>query len=68
EQAAGELVRVLDADPRHSDAVFNLAQLRMRQGALADAAALYRRYLTLDPPEEWARTARRAILYCSGLA
>ncbi|MBL8556972.1 MAG: tetratricopeptide repeat protein [Phenylobacterium sp.] len=66
--ASDELVRVLDADPRYSDAVFNLAQLRMKAGALADAAALYRRYLTLDPPEDWARTARRAILYCSGVA
>lgn len=64
--AAGELVRVLDADPRHPDAVFNLAQLRMKEGALTDAKALYERYLALDPPEDWARTARRALLYCEG--
>lgn len=66
--ASDELVRVLDADPRHSDAVFNLAQLRMKSGALGDAKALYERYLALDPPEDWARTARRALRYCSGQA
>jgi len=67
EAAAGELVRVLDADPRHPDAVFNLAQLRMKSGAMAEAKTLYERYLALDPPEDWARTARRALRYCSGL-
>lgn len=66
--AAGELVRVLDADPRHPDAVFNLAQLRMKSGAMAEAKTLYERYLALDPPEDWARTARRALQYCAGQA
>lgn len=65
--AAGELVRVLDADPRHPDAVFNLAQLRMKAGAMGEAKSLYERYLALDPPEDWARTARRALQYCAGL-
>jgi len=68
EAAAGELVRVLDADPRHPDAVFNLAQLRMKSGAMGEAKSLYERYLALDPPEEWARTARRALQYCAGFA
>lgn len=66
--ASAELVRVLDADPKHSDAVFNLAQLRMKAGAMTEAKSLYERYLALDPPEDWARTARRALRYCSGLA
>ena len=66
--AAGELVRVLEADPRHPDAVFNLAQLRMKSGAMGEAKTLYERYLALDPPEDWARTARRALRYCSGQA
>ncbi|HEY0651028.1 tetratricopeptide repeat protein [Phenylobacterium sp.] len=68
EAASVELVRVLDADPRHSDAVFNLAQLRMKSGAIGEAKTLYERYLALDPPEDWARTARRALQVCSGLA
>jgi tetratricopeptide (TPR) repeat protein len=63
--AADELIRVLQADPRHSDAVFNLAQLRLQAGALDDAKRLYERYLTLDPPADWAATARKAIIYCA---
>jgi tetratricopeptide (TPR) repeat protein len=63
--AAVELVRVLDADAKHSDALFNLAQLRMQAGELAAAKALYERYLALGPPDDWAATARKAILYCA---
>lgn len=63
--AAVELDRVLGADPRHADALFNLAQLRMQAGELGPAKALYERYLALSPPEEWAATARKAIVYCS---
>ena len=60
-----ELNRVLDADPVHADAVFNLAQLRLQAGELAAAKGLYERYLRLDPPEDWAAKARKAILYCT---
>jgi thioredoxin-like negative regulator of GroEL len=63
-----ELARVLDADPQHSDAVFNLAQLRMKAGEMSAAKALYERYLALGPPEEWAATARKAIVYCTANA
>ena len=63
--AAIELGRVLDADPMHPDAMFNLAQLRMAAGEMAAAKALYERYLALDPPDDWARTARKAIQYCA---
>lgn len=56
---------MLDADPLHADAVFNLAQLRMQAGETRAAKALYERYLTLDPPDAWAATARKAILYCA---
>ncbi len=66
EAAATELTLILKSDPRHSDAVFNLAQLRMKAGAVDEAKALYERYLALDPPADWALTARRAIQYCSG--
>ncbi|MFI4974334.1 MAG: tetratricopeptide repeat protein [Caulobacterales bacterium] len=63
--ASIELSRVLDADPEHSDAVFNLAQLRMKAGEMGPAKALYERYLALGPPEDWAATARKAIMYCA---
>ena len=66
--ATVELSRALEADPRHSDALFNLAQLRMQAGDLAVAKGLYERYLALGPPEEWAATARKAIVYCSATA
>lgn len=62
--AAVELDRVLDAEPDHSDAVFNLAQLRMKRGELATAKSLYERYLAMDPPQDWAQTARKALRYC----
>jgi tetratricopeptide (TPR) repeat protein len=62
--AAAELDRLLRTDARHPDAVFNLAQLRMKAGELGAAKALYERYLALDPPSDWALTARRAIQYC----
>jgi tetratricopeptide (TPR) repeat protein len=65
EGAASELDRVLAADPGYADAVFNLARLRMKLGAMAEAKALYERYLTLGPPDDWAATARKAISYCS---
>ena len=63
--AADELIRVLDADPRHADAIFNLAQLRMKADEMGEAKALYERYLALDPPADWAMTARKAITYCT---
>jgi len=62
--ATVELQRVLAGDPQHSDAVFNLAQLRMRHGEMAEAQHLYERYLTFNPPDDWAATARKAIIYC----
>jgi hypothetical protein len=65
DSAAAELSRVLDAEPTHPDALFNLAQLRMQAGELAAAKRLYERYLALGPPEEWAATARKAIVYCT---
>ena len=65
EAAALELSRVLEADPAHSDAVFNLAQLRMKAGAMESAKSLYERYLALEPPEDWAAIARKAVLYCA---
>jgi tetratricopeptide (TPR) repeat protein len=65
--AAVELGRVLEADPTHTDALFNLAQLRMKAGEAREAKALYKRYLALDPPDPWAGTARRAIVYCTAL-
>jgi tetratricopeptide (TPR) repeat protein len=65
--AAAELGRVLDADPTYTDALFNLAQLRMKAGEVGEAKTLYERYLALDPPDRWAATARKAIVYCTAL-
>jgi tetratricopeptide (TPR) repeat protein len=65
EAAQAELSAVLGADATHADAVFNLAQLRMKAGDVRAAKALYERYLTLDPPADWAATARKAITYCT---
>ena len=65
EAAVLELQHVLTSDPQNPDAVFNLAQLRMRGGEMGEAKALYERYLTLNPPDDWAATARKAIVYCS---
>ena len=62
--AAAELDRVLDTEPDHSDAVFNLAQLKMKRGELAAARSLYERYLAMEPPADWAQTARKALRYC----
>jgi tetratricopeptide (TPR) repeat protein len=64
-QAAEELARVLELEPAHADAVFNLAQLRMKSGNILAAKMLYERYLALDPPADWAATARKAITYCT---
>jgi len=37
----------------------------MKAGEIAEAKQLYLRYLELDPPDDWAATARKAITYCS---
>lgn len=67
EAAAEELERLLTAEANHPDAVFNLAQLRMRAGDATRAKALYERYLSLNPPEDWAVKARKAVQYCAAL-
>jgi hypothetical protein len=36
----------------------------MKAGDMETARSLYERYLALDPPDDWAATARKAILYC----
>jgi hypothetical protein len=64
-QAVEELGRALTIEPAYSDAVFNLAQLFLKTGEIARAKSLYERYLALDPPADWAATARKAITYCS---
>ena len=64
DRAAAELDVLLAADPTHSDALFNLAQLTMQAGHMRQAKALYERYLALGPPEDWAKTARKAIQVC----
>jgi len=53
--------RWLDADPRNGVALFHLAWLRFRQGALAEAAALARRSVDAQPHSFQARTLRAMI-------
>ena len=64
-EASDELAALLEIDPNYSDAVFNRAQLLMKAGHIAHAKSLYERYLVLDPPADWAATARKAITYCA---
>jgi tetratricopeptide (TPR) repeat protein len=63
--AVAELRRVIELDASYADALFNLARLQMKAGDLAGAKELYEQYLALDPPAEWAATARKAITYCA---
>jgi hypothetical protein len=37
----------------------------MKAGNFSEAKRLYEHYLALDPPADWAATARKAITYCS---
>jgi tetratricopeptide (TPR) repeat protein len=67
DDAAAALAGVLESDPTHADALFNLAQLRMKAGDMAAAQALFERFLALGPDEDWAATARKAIVYCTAL-
>ena len=67
EEAAGELEKLLAMEGEHPDAIFNLAQLRVKAGDTVGAKALYERYLALNPPEDWALKARRAIQYCAAV-
>jgi len=59
------LRRVIEHDASYADALFNLARLQMKAGELVSAKTLYEQYLALNPPAEWAATARKAITYCS---
>lgn len=53
---AGRLfTQVTDADPRNAIAVVGLARVAMRRNAPADARALARRALDIDPDEAAAR-------------
>ncbi|MGE3249229.1 MAG: tetratricopeptide repeat protein [Hyphomonadaceae bacterium] len=63
--ARGELLAALKTEPLYGDALFNLAQLELKRGEIAEARALFERYLEADPPSDWAAKARRAIQYCT---
>jgi tetratricopeptide (TPR) repeat protein len=67
EGAEAALRAVVHADATHADAVFNLAQLRMKAGDVGGAKTLYEHYLALDPPDDWAATARKALTYCAAM-
>ena len=56
--------RAVDADPSYADPIYNLAQLHFDEENFEDAAALWSRYLDLDPDSEWSRRARYGIALC----
>src|SRR5262249_41854714 len=57
-------VECLRKAPNYIDAMFNLALLLQRQGAYAEAADYWRRYLASDGSSEWAARARRSLKFC----
>jgi hypothetical protein len=50
--------------PDYIDAMFNLALLLQRNGAFAEAADYWRRYLAHDRASECAARARRSLKFC----
>jgi tetratricopeptide (TPR) repeat protein len=58
------LRKALLVAPDYIDAMFNLALLVERNGAYAEAAEYWRRYLATDHASEWAARARRSLKFC----
>ncbi len=58
------LIHALQAHPDYADAMFNMALLLQRMERYADAAAAWRRYLSMDSGSSAAAHARRAMKYC----
>jgi tetratricopeptide (TPR) repeat protein len=58
------LIRALEADPDYADAMYNMALLLQRMERYADAAAWWRRYVSVDGGSPSAAHARRAMKYC----
>lgn len=64
DRARSCLGEALAIDPDFADALFNLARLHYRDGAYAEAAPLFERYLELDAASEWSRAARDHLAVC----
>ena len=64
QEAIDCLKRALDADPAFADAMFNIGLFFQRLDQPAEAAAWWRRYLTVDTSSPWAALAKRALKYC----
>jgi tetratricopeptide (TPR) repeat protein len=64
EAAVECLHKALVVAPDYIDATFNLALLLQRNGALAEAADYWRRYLAHDRASEWAMRAWRSLKFC----
>ena len=58
------LIHALQAHPDYADAMFNMALLLQRMERYADAAAVWRRYLSMYGGSSAAAHARRAMKYC----
>jgi tetratricopeptide (TPR) repeat protein len=58
------LIRALEGDPDYADAMYNMALLLQRMERYADAAAWWRRYLSVGGGSPSAAHARRAMKYC----
>jgi tetratricopeptide (TPR) repeat protein len=61
QKAAQEFQHALENDPSFAPAVFNMAVLRERTGAIDEAEAHWRRYLELDTTSAWSVEAQTRL-------
>jgi tetratricopeptide (TPR) repeat protein len=61
QKAGQEFRHALQANPSFAPAVFNLAMLYERMGAVSDAEAQWKRYLRLDSNSAWSVEARTRL-------
>jgi tetratricopeptide (TPR) repeat protein len=64
--AIAELRHVSNGCPEFADAHFNLGVILARVGGVAQARALFERYLALDPDSDWAAQARGLLTELDG--
>jgi Tfp pilus assembly protein PilF len=59
--AEAEFREVLERDPRHAPALFNLAILYSRLGRVKEANQRRQQYLALDPDSGWAKEIQKSL-------